>query len=813
MTVDNIDHVGISGKEGDRTLLAMFHSFPDPVFIITPQGVILNANQAFASQFNKTPEEFFGLSVFDFLPPDAGAKRLTMLQEAVRTSRTVTFDDNDNGRLIRSTIYPYKSPEGDVNRIFIIAQDITDIEQKLNKDLLFNKQIINAIPGTFYLFDAKGKFIAWNDQAREIRNVKTESAMAETFGIDLIHPDDRDYAQKAIESIMNDDRELTLEIRVVLSTNNEIQWRLLTGKRIMIDGSPFLIGVGIDITERKLAEAALKKSEELFRALFEEHSSVMLIHDSEGNIVDANKAAANYYGWSIEELRGMSIRQIDTLSPESIQAEIDKWKSRKQRHMSFCHRRADGSIRNVEIYAMKIRIKERDLVSAIIYDVTEIRRLETVNAFRISILQLADTHSIEELVKRTVDETVLITGSSFGFLYFVGKDQKTLSFKVCSTPGTENKCLKEEEVVQSGICADVVKKRRAVFHNNGTDFRHCTGMPDEHAVVRRELLVPIIRNGAVEAIIGVGNKLSDYDDTDVTWAETLANHAWDIVAKKMVEDEKKMLADQLQQAAKMEMLGQLAAGISHEIITPLNYISMNTVNQLNDFNVLLELVAEYRGMIEKFIDGSANTKDAMQLQEKGKKLALDELLDNIPNAFKITQYGVEHITAIIKSMRNYSFKNEPGCLMLSDINQLINEALIIASGEYNDAATVDLQLGMLPQVMCNMPMISQVVLNLIINSAHAIKSQNRRSLGIITIKTWATSESVFCSVADDGPGIPDEVKSRIFEPFFTTKEQGKGTGLGLSLCYGIIVNEHHGSLSAECPEDGGTVFTVSIPLK
>jgi C4-dicarboxylate-specific signal transduction histidine kinase len=105
-----------------------------------------------------------------------------------------------------------------------------------------------------------------------------------------------------------------------------------------------------------------------------------------------------------------------------------------------------------------------------------------------------------------------------------------------------------------------------------------------------------------------------------------------------------------------------------------------------------------------------------------------------------------------------------------------------------------------------------VLLNLIVNSAHAIASVERSFPGKITIHTWCGSSNVYCSVADDGPGIPIEVRNRIFDPFFTTKEPGKGTGLGLSISYDIIVNKHGGTLSVACPSEKGTVFTLSLPL-
>ena len=153
-----------AGTPGDSSLLSLFHSFPDVVLVITPQGVIIDANEAFALRHHKNIEECLGANVFDFLPPEIGTERLKMVQKCVSSARPLVFDDIQNGQQLRSTIYPYKSPEGTVDRLLIIAQDITDLEQLLIKEQLFNKEIINAIPGTFYIVDANGKFLAWNTQ-------------------------------------------------------------------------------------------------------------------------------------------------------------------------------------------------------------------------------------------------------------------------------------------------------------------------------------------------------------------------------------------------------------------------------------------------------------------------------------------------------------------------------------------------------------------------------------------------------------------------------------------------------------------------
>jgi len=994
MSFDKIACPGINIKHGDTSCDCVLHSFPDSVFFVDPKGIILNANEAFALRHHKPLEECLGTNIFDLLPPECVAERLKMLQEVVRTTRPLTFDDKSNERLIRNTLYPYKSPEGDVDRVVIIAQDITNIEQLLKKEQLFNKQIINAIPGTFYIVDAKGKFIAWNNEIRENSFGLSEEEIAETIGLETFHPEDRDRALETIQDIITNGSEVTDEYRFVFPGNSVVEWHLMTGKRVIIDGSPCVIGVGIDITEQKKAEAeherksralrlsdqcnhallhaqdedillqqicsiivetggyrmawvgyaehndekrirpvaqegfeegyletvriswadepyghgpagtairtrqpctmcniqenpkfglwrneatsrgytsihsiplildesvfgtltiyselpdpfnaaekeslmsiaenlafgiktlrnqkALKQSEERYRNLFECNAAIKILVDPyTENIVDANKAAADFYGWSIDEFRQMNIAQLNTITtPEDIESIIGTILTAGHAKFSFRHNKKDGSHCDVDVLATKINDGKNDLINAIIYDVTSQKLYERVNAFRMQILQMADSHSIEELLTRTLDEAEKITESTIGFVFFVADDQNTLLLQTVSTNTFENMCKAEGKgqhypLDKAGVWADAVREKKPVIHNNYPSLEHRKGMPKGHAEITRELVIPVNRDGKIVAIMGVGNKPTEYGDKDIEWLEIIANHVWDIVAKKIADDEKKTLASQLQHASKMEMIGQLAAGIAHEINNPLNFITINEHNQLNDFNDLQELVREYREIIDKYTAVSADAEEVMRLREKERELDIDSLLENIPKTLEMTQHGVERITAITRSMRNYSFKNEKGGLTLNDINKAVNESLLIAKSEYRDSATISLHLDEVPPVMCDPSQISQVILNLIVNSAHAIKSQNRSSHGSIMIKTWATEESVFCSVSDDGPGIAEEVRSRIFEPFFTTKDIGEGTGLGLSISYDIMVNKHLGSISAECRPEGGTVFTVSIPL-
>lgn len=265
---------------------------------------------------------------------------------------------------------------------------------------------------------------------------------------------------------------------------------------------------------------------------------------------------------------------------------------------------------------------------------------------------------------------------------------------------------------------------------------------------------------------------------------------------------------------KLASIGQLAAGIAHELNNPLNFIKINFATQQENFADVLSLVGEYRTLAKTFeATGSVPLSELQKLRQMETDLSIERLLDDCAKIFTESENGFERITTIINSMRSFSNREVTDKKILFDINNGIRNTLILAHNEYCNCADIETTLEELPLVLCNPEQINQVALNLIVNSAHAIASQKRSSNGKITIHTWFDSQNVCCSIADDGPGIPEEIRTHVFEPFFSTKNpgQGKGRGLGLSICYDIITHKHEGTLSVECLPEGGTVFIITLP--
>ncbi len=589
--------------------------------------------------------------------------------------------------------------------------------------------------------------------------------------------------------------------------------------KIMIDRKELLYSIIHDVTRKLTVEKKLKESEELFRSMFADHCACMLVVDPEnGGIVDANQAAADFYGWSITQLRMMNITQINCASSDFVRSDIRQWGQLKHRYVVANHRRADGSIRVVEIFAKKLDIKGRALIYDIIHDVTERKRLASLATIRLNLLEKVDNLSAGELLRSTLDEIEKVTESSISFCFFIAKDQKQMSLQAVSTntistmPQVKDR-LGPYSLNNAGVWADAVREKRPVIHNDYSSLASRKGLPEGHVEIIREMLVPVIRGEQVVATFAIGNRQFDYDMDDARWLSVVADMIWDILEKKAAEDEYRKIEKRLQHSQKMELVGQLAAGIAHEINNPLNFIQLNFATQEQCFTDFLRLFNGYRDLASNEAGTSdASVSELQELHRLEKEVGLEQMLKEMGDIFTESQRGIDRIKKIVEGTRSLSHRQDSVKKVSSDINQVVQESLAMAKGEYRFCAEIETRLETVPLVACVLDEINQVLLNLVVNSAHAIQSQKRSEKGRISIHTWFENDKVCCSVADDGPGIPEEIRSRIFNPFFTTKTAGKGTGLGLSISYDIIVNQHDGEIFVDCPPEGGSVFTFSLPV-
>jgi signal transduction histidine kinase len=272
---------------------------------------------------------------------------------------------------------------------------------------------------------------------------------------------------------------------------------------------------------------------------------------------------------------------------------------------------------------------------------------------------------------------------------------------------------------------------------------------------------------------------------------------------------------QIQQGQKLESIGRLAAGVAHEINTPTQYIGDNTRFVCDSFVDLLPVLQAPRQLIEAARENRLTPELLASTEAALEKADIDYLVAEIPKAIEQSLQGVERVTKIVRAMKEFS---HPGAEEKTqvDLNHCIDSKLTVARNEWKYVAELVTEFDPgLPPVPCLPGEFNQVVLNLVVNAAHAIADTIKPgdiAKGTITISTKLLGDWVEVRIRDTGTGIPEAAREKIFDPFFTTKGVGKGTGQGLAIARSAIVDKHGGTISFETETGRGTVFIIRLPL-
>ncbi|MNF64395.1 Sensor protein ZraS [compost metagenome] len=268
--------------------------------------------------------------------------------------------------------------------------------------------------------------------------------------------------------------------------------------------------------------------------------------------------------------------------------------------------------------------------------------------------------------------------------------------------------------------------------------------------------------------------------------------------------ERKQLQSQLLQAEKLASIGQLAAGVAHEINNPIGYISSNFCTLEGYYAGLLEMLSAYEA-VEQTV-GSPEV--AAKLQGLRERLELDFLKEDIPQLMRESRQGIARVRQIVQDLKDFSRIDSTQEWQWANLEQGIDSTLNIVANEIKYKADVLKQYAGIGEIECLPAQLNQVVLNLLVNAAQAMGPER----GTISIRTGTAAGRVWIEVADTGQGIAAHVLPRIFEPFFTTKPIGQGTGLGLSLSYGIV-HKHNGTLRVDSEVGVGSTFRLELPVR
>lgn len=535
-----------------------------------------------------------------------------------------------------------------------------------------------------------------------------------------------------------------------------------------------------EITERKITEESLR----LFSEAVEQSASAIVITDCEGIIQYVNRTFCTLTGYTKEEAIGQNpkILKSDRQGPEVYEELWKTIKSGQQWHGEFHNKRKNGSLYwelntispisdsngvITNFLAIKDNISERkemeyklrkqqaelivkhEQMTAVFQQVEKAKKEweETMDCIG-DILILADS---ENRIRRCNNALMKFAGIDFKDV--LGKDWRDLFAA---------HFLDDAELGGEGA----------------------TAMDIYHEPTGRWFSMNIYPYGN-----GTGQVITLHDMTDIKKVSRELSKAY---------DELKSTHMQMLQQEKLASIGQLAAGVAHEINNPMGFISSN-----------LGTLGKYTERLHSFMEqqAAAVRADAVDdLATARKKLKIDYVLEDIPKLLTESIDGAERVRKIVQNLKSFS-RIDQAEQQEADLNDCIDSTLSIAWNELKYKCTVEKEYGELPRVKCYPQQLNQVFLNLLVNASHAIEKE-----GVVKIRTWLQDEYAHIAVSDNGCGIPEEIRTRIFEPFFTTKEPGKGTGLGLSISYDIV-QKHGGELSVASVVGSGTTFTIRLPVK
>lgn len=426
----------------------------------------------------------------------------------------------------------------------------------------------------------------------------------------------------------------------------------------------------------------------------------------------------------------------------------------------------------------------------------------------------------ESSLMELLDECLLLLLSlpwfsfvSKGCIFLVEESPDVLVMKVHIGFSDELKKICAKIPFGDCLCGQAALTKKLVFSNHiNVHYTYQIKEMTDHG----HYCVPIVAKNKVFGVINIyvtaGHEQNELEEAFLT---AIANTLAGILIHRYGEEEKKAIEEQLRQSQKLESIGRLAAGIAHEINTPIQYIGDNSAFLKGAFKDLYAVLRAYGCLLETAKTGQIDKERINKMESAIQAADLSFLEEEIPSAIEQSIEGVSHVSKIVTSMKEFSHPGR-GKKDLTDINHALDNTITVARNEWKYVAELTTDFDdSLPLVPCNPGELNQVFLNMIINASHsiedALKDQPGKK-GSILIRTLHKGKWVQIRISDTGKGIPKEIQDKIFDPFFTTKQVGKGTGQGLAISHSVIVDKHNGRISFETQPEKGTTFIIDLPV-
>jgi PAS domain S-box-containing protein len=770
---------------------------------------LIYANSAFLSisQFSldqllgKNIQKIFDISVIQHFHEAVDLGHEITLEEQLLTA----CQDN----WVSLTVVPISNDNSSCNRLVVTLTDITQQKQRENKLCESQEQLrklFDLSGDAILLFDDTGIFDC-NAAALKMLNCPDKNQLLELNPSQLSplrQPDGRLSTEKSQEmdaiAWQNGSHRYEWMHRRFDGDNFWVE-ALLT--HIPMDQKSVIHVTWREISERKAIEDALFKKEEQYRSIFQAVSDGLMISDLESNkVIEVNPSLHQMHGYSYDELLKLDI--LDWVHPDNHQLLYEFIEQVTINGEFYCQGtdvRKDGSSFDVDVKGTLCIYNNRPHMLTLVRDISQQKAAEKAQRIAQARLEYLISESPGVIYSCKASDGYPLSFISPNASFVFGYEAEEFIQK----PTFWMNCIHPEDI--ENFMAVIPKLITHGRHIHEYRFQHQDGsyrwIHDESKIIKDE-------NGKPLEIVG---------------------HCFDVTKRKIAEfqlqeqaaelattlEELKYTQTQIVQAEKMSSLGQLVAGVAHEINNPVSFIYSN-------LEPAREYIADILNLMELYQQQYPHP--ATQIQDEIENIDLEFIKTDLPKLLSSMKIGADRIKKIVLSLRNFSRMDESEYKSVN-IHEGIDSTLIILEHRLKaqpnrPAIQIIKEYADLPPVECCAGQINQVFMNLLVNALDALDERDsKRSIeeieklpSLISITTKViNSQQVLIQIADNGSGIPLEVQKRLFEPFFTTKPVGKGTGMGLSISYQIITEKHGGSLECISSPEQGSIFTIKIPLK
>ncbi|HVM59832.1 MAG TPA: PAS domain S-box protein [Verrucomicrobiae bacterium] len=703
------------------------------------------------------------------------------LELAIRTAK-------GNVKWVRTIGHPIVE-DGKVVKVAGSMQDIT--ERKRTEESLLDLQrqqraLLDNIPDIAWVKDRQGRYLAVNDALCKAYR-RTAGEVVGSTDFDMVPRELAERYRADDLRVMESRKRERIEEPFEDATGHRT-W-IETIKTPILDNCGAVIGtagIARDITERKESESQLR----LQSAALHSAANGIVITDREGRIVWVNRAFTQLTGYTADEAIGQTPHLLKS-GKHDAGFYRNLWETISDGRVwrgEMVNRRKDGSEYTEEMTITPIRgidgAIERYI--AVKQDVTErkqanLKLLESEERFR----EFAENVDLVFWIASPDGSEILYVNRAFEKIWGVAPEQ----------------IYRNAHAWIDGIHpedrARVAESFGAWLAGRASDY------DVEYRIVRPDGQTRWIRDWGFRIRNPSGQTYR------------VAGIAEDITEDKHAERELAEMEVQLQLAQKLEAIGRLAAGVAHEINTPNQYIGDNTRFLQESFADLQRVLAAYAELREAAGSAGLPPNLLANIDAVTHAVDIDYLKAEIPKAIEQTLEGVDRVAKITRAMKEFSHPGS-GEKVSIDLNHAIETTVTIARNEWKYVANLATEFDdTLPRVPCLVNEFNQVILNIVVNAAHAIADvvgDGRNGKGTITVSTRRDNGSVEVRITDTGMGIPEAARGKIFDPFFTTKPVGKGSGQGLAIARSVVVDKHHGEITFETELNKGTTFIIRLPL-